>query len=85
MGDGFGRVVGEEVATCEQHIAAETEVKPCAGADDGGIVADAEQQVGVGWLGAGEVAADKVKFAKGGGGHFQAAFFGMGGVVSGCL
>jgi hypothetical protein len=73
------------VATCEQHIAAETEVKPCAGADDGGIVAYAEQQVGVGWLGEGEMAADKVKFAKGVGGHFQAAFFGMGGVVSGCL
>ena len=70
MGDGIRRVGWEEVTTCEQHIAAETEVKPCAGADDGGIVAYAEQEVGVGRLGADEVAADEVKFADGGGGHF---------------
>jgi len=75
------------VATCEQHIAAETEIKPCAGADDGGIVAYAEQQVGVGWLGAGEVAADEAKFGKRGVGHFQAALVwdGLVGGISGCL
>jgi hypothetical protein len=36
-----------------------------ARADDGGIIADAEQELGVGRLCGGEMAADEVEFAEG--------------------
>ena len=39
-----------------------------ARADDGGIIADAEQELGVGRLFGSEVAADEVEFAEGFGG-----------------